>query len=608
MNYQNKCRLVKGWDDLFAKCGENLNSLTAMKFSPYYKVFEEDASHWEDRLNKVHVTFDIWIDVQRQWVYLEGIFAGNADIKQLLPVESSRFQNINSEFLSLMKKVSKSPYVMDVLNIPNLQKSLERLADLLGKIQKALGEYLERERAAFPRFYFVGDEDLLELIGNSRDVVRVQKHFRKMFAGLHSLRLSEDMSTIVGINSKEGETITLLRPISFARNPKINDWLSALEHEMKQTLAVLTADSIQEFSTHFNATFDRTQFLAFLDRFPAQVVLLATQVVWTRSVEEVLAKQSFTKQSLAKVHDQIEHILQALAETVLLYLDTLQRKKCEHLITEMVHQRDVIAGLLRHSVSSADNFHWLYQMRFYHVDDADIIKNLVVRMADASFQYGYEYLGVGERLVQTPLTDRCFLTLTQALSQRLGGSPFGPAGTGNTFRYVSNDLLGKTESVKALGCQLGRFVLVFCCDDTFDFKAMARIFLGICQVGAWGCFDEFNRLEERILSAVSQQIQTIQLGLLSLADTGKATIDLTGRSFEMHKDTGNNSQCCSHYRYFHYNESRIRRTVESSRQSQEALQKRRNDKTRQRVDHSSDVVFSRFPNCKRIGKQDGAVL
>jgi dynein heavy chain 1 len=102
----------------------------------------------------------------------------------------------------------------------------------------------------------------------------------------------------------------------------------------------------------------------------------------------------------------------------------------------------------------------------------------------------------------------------------------------------STNCAGKTESVKALGGQLGRFVLVFCCDDTFDFKAMARIFLGICQVGAWGCFDEFNRLEERILSAVSQQIQSIQLGLQSLSDTGKAIIDLTGRSFELHKDTG----------------------------------------------------------------------
>ena len=91
-------------------------------------------------------------------------------------------------------------------------------------------------------------------------------------------------------------------------------------------------------------------------------------------------------------------------------------------------------------------------------------------MANAKFHYGFEYLGVQEKLVQSPLTDKCYLTLTQALDLRLGGSPFGPAGT------------GKTESVKALGGQLGRFVLVFNCDEAFDFQAMGRIFVGLCQV------------------------------------------------------------------------------------------------------------------------------
>jgi len=113
-------------------------------------------------------------------------------------------------------------------------------------------------------------------------------------------------------------------------------------------------------------------------------------------------------------------------------------------------------------------------------------------MGNAFFNYSFEYLGVFEKLVQTPLTDKCYLTLTQALSLRMGGAPFGPAGT------------GKTESVKMLGSTLGNFVLVFNCDENFNFKAMGRIFIGLCQVGAWGCFDEFNRLEERILSAVSQ--------------------------------------------------------------------------------------------------------
>jgi dynein heavy chain 1 len=143
-------------------------------------------------------------------------------------------------------------------------------------------------------------------------------------------------------------------------------------------------------------------------------------------------------------------------------------------------------------------------------------------MSNASFFYGFEYLGIGERLVQTPLTDRCYLTLTQALHFRMGANPFGPAGT------------GKTETVKMLGSQLGRFVLVFNCDSSFDYAAMGRIFAGLCQVGAWGCLDEFNRLEERILSAVSQQILTIQRGLLM----HQASIELLGSPCRLRKDVG----------------------------------------------------------------------
>jgi dynein heavy chain 1 len=77
-------------------------------------------------------------------------------------------------------------------------------------------------------------------------------------------------------------------------------------------------------------------------------------------------------------------------------------------------------------------------------------------------------------------------------------------------------------------------VLVFNCDETFDFQAMGRIFVGLCQVGAWGCFDEFNRLEERMLSAVSQQIQTIQE---TLKEQGEQLGEACSMLVYHHKDT-----------------------------------------------------------------------
>lgn len=523
VNYQNKCRLIRGWDDLFSKCSENLNSLQAMRHSPYYKEFEEEASSWEDKLNRVHVLFDVWIDVQRQWVYLEGVFTGNADIKHLLPVESSRFQNINSEFFAVLKKVYKSPFVLDVLNISGVQKSLERLAELLNKIQKALGEYLERERISFPRFYFVGDEDLLEIIGNSNDTMRIAKHFRKMFAGLSGLILDED-SVITGITSKEGEQVHLRKPISLIKTPKINDWLAALESNMSSTLSELLGEAIKSFQSLFTTSeINVESFNDYLVNFPAQIVVLASQASWTASVETALSSGGIGLQAL---HDAYVSLLHILASIVLRDLEVLMRKKCEHLVTEFVHQRDVIARLLAVNASTSTHYLWLLQMRYVYKSDGDQTNCLRIKMANADLSYGFEYLGVPDRLVRTPLTDRCFLTCTQAMAQRLGGSPYGPAGT------------GKTESVKALGVQLGRFTLVFNCDDTFDFQAMGRIFLGICQVGAWGCFDEFNRLEERILSAVSQQIQNIQLGLKNGIESGNSNIELAGRQFSVNANTG----------------------------------------------------------------------
>jgi dynein heavy chain 1 len=327
INYQNKCKLIRGWDDLFNKVKEHINSVAAMKLSPYYKVFEEEALTWEEKLNRINALFDVWIDVQRRWVYLEGIFSGSADIKTLLPVETSRFQSISSEFLGLMKKVSKSPMVMDVLNIPGVQRALERLADLLGKIQKALGEYLERERTSFPRFYFVGDEDLLEIIGNSKNIARLQKHFKKMFAGVASIILNEDNTVITGIASREGEEVVFCSPVSTVEHPKINEWLTLVEKEMRVTLASSLAQAVQD-SKQFKDEIDSKNYMQWVDKYQAQIVVLAAQILWSEDVEAALVKMNGEAQKgpLEKVLQQVENTLNVLADSVLQEQPLLRRK------------------------------------------------------------------------------------------------------------------------------------------------------------------------------------------------------------------------------------------------------------------------------------------
>ncbi|KAL3313636.1 Dynein heavy chain 2, axonemal [Cichlidogyrus casuarinus] len=220
-------------------------------------------------------------------------------------------------------------------------------------------------------------------------------------------------------------------------------------------------------------------------------------------------------------------VLDKLSQAIRTNLTAMQRLKINSLAVIEVHQRDIIEKLYKSGVMDTNAFDWLSQLRFYWEKDVD---DCVTRQTMTFFLYAYEYLGNSGRLVITPLTDRCYITLTTALHMFRGGSPKGPAGT------------GKTETTKDLGKSLGTYVIVINCSEGLDYKSMGRMFSGLSQTGAWGCFDEFNRINIEVLSVVAQQILSILSALSVLGhqyeNPEKGSFLFEGSKINLHWNCG----------------------------------------------------------------------
>lgn len=486
---------------------EHLVKTRVMRMSPHVTPWAQKASEWETWLELMATILRDWEKLQQAWTYLQPVF-GAQDFLRQMPTEGRSFRQVDKFWRELMERTFENSAALEITREENLSTRLKESCDLLDEVQKGLNDYLEAKRLGFARFFFLTNDELLEILTAMQEPRPAQHHMKMCFSGIRCLEFLPETDDILktaracAMVSTEGESASFAAPVSWeASTGGAEEWFTELESAMTTSVRQFCLDALSRRGEVPRSVWIR--------EVPSQAGLCISMVLWTQTVSQALAASD-----LASLSAGLEKGLQDLISLTQSEPRPLTRKLCESLILLDVHNAHVVRHLVASGVATEDDFDWLAQLRFYAEQttvDKDALDpdeghfDIVASMAVARLPYDYEFLGDCSRLVLTPLTDRVHRSMCCAMHFSYGVALEGPSGT------------GKSETVQELAKTLGRRCVVWRCSSENRLDAMSRFVKGSAASGAWCLLANFDSLAAEVLSVIARQLLSVQQAMLRQA-------------------------------------------------------------------------------------------
>ncbi|KAI9217055.1 dynein heavy chain, N-terminal region 2-domain-containing protein, partial [Blastocladiella britannica] len=347
-------KILSSLEEVQALLDDQIVKVQTMRSSPFAKPIEADVTSWESKLLLIQEILDEWLQVQATWLYLEPIFTSE-DIMAQMPVEGKKFKVVDRTWRDIMRACSENPSIISFSGTAGISARLKESNGMLEEIQKGLNDYLEKKRISFPRFFFLSNDELLEILAETKDPTRVQPHLKKCFEGINSLTFHDDQR-IIAMCSGEGEKVRLKEVIEPAQaKGAVEKWLLQVERVMQASIHEQIGKALKAYT--------ETPRERWVLEWPGQVVICVGQIFWTKEVQDAIT--SGGSSGLMAYKQVCVKQLEKIAELVRGDLSTMARFTLSALIVIDVHARDVVGQLAESGITSTQDFEWLSQLRYY---------------------------------------------------------------------------------------------------------------------------------------------------------------------------------------------------------------------------------------------------
>ncbi|XP_039385914.1 dynein heavy chain 14, axonemal isoform X18 [Mauremys reevesii] len=347
--------IISSAEDIMAQLEESQVTISTIKGSCYVGPIKNLVDAWDHKLNLFSRTLEEWLTCQRNWIYLEPIFHA-PEIQRQLPAEASIFSQVNNKWKEIMACTEDNPNALRAATTAGVLEMLQTNNAHLEKIQKSLEDYLEIKRMIFPRFYFLSNAELLDILAESKNPEAVQPHLVKCFANIRKLyirRHDQKSPVVVMIGSAEEETL-LVPKIIRIRGP-VEQWLGNIESSM--------FDMVKKFVNIGMVEWNQMEFKQWFLTHPGQVVLLVSQIMFNKDCTRSF-QSSDPKMALTGIHDELVRHLEQLAEMASDILQFHKQTTLEALLTLYIHCRDILSSLIDKQIFKREDFEWTRQLRY----------------------------------------------------------------------------------------------------------------------------------------------------------------------------------------------------------------------------------------------------